>query len=715
MAQSRELDRLCIDTIRTLSMDAVQKANSGHPGTPMALAPLGYLLWTRHLEHDPSHPDWIDRDRFVLSCGHASMLLYSLLYLTGYGLTLDDLKNFRQWESRTPGHPEYGLTPGVETTTGPLGQGFANGVGMAMAERHLAALFNRPGHEIIDHYTYVFCSDGDLMEGVASEAASLAGHLGLGKLIYFWDDNSITIEGSTDLAFTEDVLARFRAYGWHTQRVEDGNDLEALDAAIRAAQADPRPSMIGVKTVIGYGSPGKAGSEKAHGAPLGEEEVVRTKQNLGWPSTEPFFVPEEALAHMRRQVEEGQRRREEWEGRWAAYRAAFPELADRLQAMLELRLPEGWDAELPTWKLDDKPIATRAASGKAINAIAPKLPWLIGGSADLAESNLTHIDGEASFARTEYAGRTLHFGVREHAMGSTMNGMALHGGVLPYGGTFLIFSDYMRPPIRLAALMEQPVVYVFTHDSVGLGEDGPTHQPIEQLAALRAVPGLIDLRPADAAETVEAWRFAVSHRGGPVFLALTRQGLPHLDRSGGEPASSLARGAYVLVEADGGEPRVILIGTGSEVSLCVDARKRLQEEGIPTRVVSMPSWVLFQRQERAYRDRVLPPGVGARVAVEAASPMGWDRWVGSQGQVVGISHFGASAPAKTVFRELGFSVENVVARAHDALEGTGVDTDAREGGVAPGPTRLGHDEGHRADREGEEAALSTNQGGKNHG
>jgi transketolase len=691
--QRNELDELCINTIRTLSMDAVQKANSGHPGTPMALAPLAYVLWTRHLRHNPDDPTWVDRDRFILSAGHASMLLYSLLYLTGYGLSLEDLKNFRQWESPTPGHPEYGMTPGVETTTGPLGQGFATGVGMAMAERHLAARYNRPAHEVIDHFTYAICSDGDLMEGVASEAASLAGHLKLGKLVYFWDDNSITIEGSTDLAFTEDVLKRFEAYGWHTLRVEDGNDLEAIDAAIRAAQEDPRPSMIAVRTIIGFGSPNKAGSEKAHGSPLGEEEIQRTKQNLGWPSQEPFFVPEEALRHMRGEAERGRELQQEWMRRFDLFAAEHPDAAKLLHAALERRLPEGWDANLPRWSPEDKPLATRAASGKTLNAIAKAVPWILGGSADLAESNLTHLEGEGSFQAGSYEGRNLHFGVREHAMGSIMNGMSLHGGVRPYGGTFLIFSDYMRPPIRLAALMEQPTVYVFTHDSVGLGEDGPTHQPVEQLAALRAVPGLVDLRPCDANETVEAWRFIMEYSEGPVFLALTRQGVPHIDRGRFGVAENLRRGAYVLAEAAGGEPRVILIASGSEVEVALQAQARLQDEDIPTRVVSMPSWVLFERQPREYRDRILPPSVRARVSVEAASPLGWHRWVGGDGEIVAITHFGESAPAKTIFQELGFTAENVANKARCALGLAEPDPSLESGLEAAGPTRLGTDEG----------------------
>ena len=691
-----ELDALCINTIRALSMDAVQKANSGHPGTPMALAPLAHLIWTRHLRHNPADPSWVDRDRFILSAGHASMLLYSMLYLTGYGLSLDDIRDFRQWDSPTPGHPEFGLTTGVETTTGPLGQGFANGVGMAIAERFLAARFNRPGHEVIDHHVYAICSDGDLMEGVASEAASLAGHLKLGKLIYFWDDNSITIEGSTGLAFTEDVLGRFDAYGWHTLQVADGNDLEAMDAAIRVAKDDPRPSMIGVRTVIGYGSPNKAGTEKAHGAPLGEDEVRLAKKQLGWEWDEPFHVPDEVLERMRSEKERGEELQAGWRSRWDAYAAAHPDAARELEAALAGRLPDGWDAELPSFSPEDKPIATRAASGKALNAIAGRVPWLVGGSADLAESNLTNLEGEESFSAETPAGRNFHFGVREHAMGSVMNGMALHGGVRPYGGTFLIFSDYMRPPIRLAALMEQPTIYVFTHDSVGLGEDGPTHQPVEQLAALRAIPGIVDLRPADAAETVEGWRFAMEHRDGPVFMALTRQAVPHLDRSRYAAATGLRRGAYVLADAEGGEPRVILIATGSEVAVALEARETLQAEGIPTRVVSMPSVVLFERQPRSYRDQVLPPSVTARVSVEAASPVGWHRWVGTEGEIVGITRFGASAPAKTIFHELGFTAENVASKARSALGLSGERPELENGYDAAGPTRHGIDESREA-------------------
>lgn len=685
------LETLSINTIRTLAMDAVQRAESGHPGTPMALAPLGYRLFTRHLRFNPRDPGWIDRDRFVLSAGHASMLLYALLYLTGYDLSLEDLKNFRQWESTTPGHPEYGMTPGVETTTGPLGQGFGNAVGMALAERHLAATFNRPGHQIIDHRTYAICSDGDMMEGVASESASLAGHLRLGKLICFYDDNRITIEGSTELAFTEDVQARFDAYQWHTQRVDDVNDLDALDRAIEAAQGDPRPSLIVVRSVIGFGSPHRAGTKEAHGEPLGEEEVRITKENLGWEWEEPFHVPPEVLEDMRGAADRGAELQGAWEERWEAYRASSPGLAERLEAALERRLPPGWDEGIPAFEADAKGMATRAASGKVLNAIGDEVTWLMGGSADLAGSNKTHLDGAGDFAAADPEGRNLHFGVREHAMGALMNGMAVHGGVRPYGGTFLIFSDYMRPPIRLAAIMEQPTIYVFTHDSVGLGEDGPTHQPIEQLAALRAIPGLVDLRPGDANETAEAWRWIMEYRDGPAFLALTRQNLPTLDRQRYAAASGLRRGAYVLADADEDDPEVILIGTGSEVAVVVEAREKLAGDGISARVVSMPSWTIFARQPRDYRDEVLPPRVRARVAVEAAGPMGWHRWVGDHGAIVALHRFGASAPAERLFEELGFSGERVAARARELL---GRGSGSGDGGVraTAGPLREGVDE-----------------------
>ena len=658
-----DLDHLCINTIRTLAMDGVQKASSGHPGMPMGTADMAYVLWTQFLKHNPANPAWPDRDRFILSAGHGSMLLYSLLHLTGYDLPLDELKNFRQWGSRTPGHPEYGLTPGVEMTTGPLGQGFATGVGMAIAERFLAAHFNRPGHTIVDHFTYAIASDGDLMEGISHEAASLAGHLRLGKLIYLYDDNRITIEGSTDLAFTEDVAARFRAYGWHVQQV-DGYDLAAIASAIRAAQAETtRPSLIIARTHIGFGSPHKQDTAGVHGSPLGEEELRLTKQNLGWPVEPPFHIPDQALAHFRQAVERGRDWETDWQTRFAAYAAAYPDLAAEWEMAMGGELPSGWDADLPIFKPEDGPIATRVASGKVLNALAPRLPTLIGGSADLASSNKTYLNGQGDFEADTPGGRNLHFGVREHAMGAILNGLALHGGVIPYGGTFLVFSDYMRPAIRLAAMMELPVIYVFTHDSIGIGEDGPTHQPIEQLAALRAIPGLTVIRPADANETIEAWRVALTHRDGPVALALTRQKLPTLDRAQLAPADGLARGAYILAEAENGRPEVIIIATGSEVHVALAARELLAQRDVAARVVNMPSWELFERQPRDYRHAVLPPAITARLAVEAGVAQGWHRYVGPAGDVVSIERFGASAPYKVLWEKFGFTAENVTARA----------------------------------------------------
>ncbi len=664
--------KLAIDAVRVLSMDAVQKAHSGHPGTPMALAPAGYVLFQRHLRHNPANPGWWDRDRFVLSVGHASMLLYSLLHLSGYEVSEEDIRNFRQWGSPTAGHPEHGHVPGVETTTGPLGQGVANSVGMAMAERWLAHRFNRPGHEVIDHRTWAFCSDGDLMEGISHEAAELAGHHELGKLVWVFDDNRITIEGDTDLATSIDMEKRFEAYGWHVVRVDDGNDLEAMDAAFTAArEEEERPTLVILRTVIGYGSPHMAGSEETHGAPLGEDEIDATKENLDYPSQEPFFVPEEAREEWSAVARRGERLEEAWDARFGVYKAEFPEAAAELERVLSGELPEGWDEEIPDLSSVEKAGATRAWSGKVLQGIAARVPELIGGSADLAGSNKTDIAGSDSFLPGTPGGRIFHFGIREHAMGSLMNGMTLHGGVRPFGGTFLIFSDYMRPAIRLAALMEQPVTYVFTHDSIGLGEDGPTHQPVEQLAALRAIPGLQDLRPADAAETEIAWRVAVERRDGPSFLSLTRQSVPILDR-GGELASAegLRRGGYVLVDGSGdGDPDVILLASGSEVGLALDARTRLEDEGVSTRVVSLPSWHLFQQQDQAWRDQVLPPAVTARVSVEAGSTMGWARWVGDRGRSVGLDHFGASAPAEVLFEKFGFTPERVVEAAREALEG----------------------------------------------
>ena len=657
------LDHLCINTIRTLAMDGVQKANSGHPGMPMGTADMAYVLWTQFLKHNPANPAWPDRDRFILSAGHGSMLLYSLLHLTGYDLPLDELKNFRQWGSRTPGHPEYGLTPGVEMTTGPLGQGFATGVGMAIAERFLAAHFNRPGHTIVDHFTYAIVSDGDLMEGISHEAASLAGHLRLGKLIYLYDDNGITIEGSTDLAFSEDVAARFRAYGWHVQQV-DGYDLAAIAGAIRAAQAETmRPSLIIARTHIGFGSPHKQDTAGVHGSPLGEEELRLTKQNLGWPVEPPFHIPDQALARFRQAVERGRDWETDWQTRFAAYAAAYPELAAEWEMAMSGELPPGWDADLPVFKPEDGPLATRVASGKVLNALAPRLPTLIGGAADLAPSNKTYLNGQGDFEADTPGGRNLHFGVREHAMGAILNGLTLHGGVITYGGTFLVFSDYMRPAIRLAAMMELPVIYVFTHDSIGIGEDGPTHQPIEQLAALRAIPGLTVIRPADANETVEAWRVALTHRDGPVALALTRQKLPTLDRARLAPADGLARGAYILAEAENGQPEVIIIATGSEVHVALAAQELLAQRGVAARVVNMPSWELFERQPRDYRHAVLPPAITARLAVEAGVAQGWHRYVGPAGDVVSIERFGASAPYKVLWEKFGFTAENVATRA----------------------------------------------------
>jgi len=652
-----ELDQLSINTVRTLAMDAVQQADSGHPGTPMALAPLAYVLWQRHLKYNPANPDWLDRDRFVLSAGHACMLLYSVLYLTGYNVTLDDLKHFRQWASRTPGHSEHGITPGVEATTGPLGQGVGNSVGMAIAETQLAAVFNRPGHQIIDHYTYFLASDGDIMEGISHEACSLAGHLKLGKLIGFYDDNHITIDGSTDLAFSDDTAKRFEAYGWHVQRVADGNDLEAIDAAISAAKrATDRPSLIIVRTHIAWGSPNKQDTAEAHGAPLGADEVRATKQNLGWPSLEPFYVPEEALEQWRRAKDRGVRLEADWKKRWDAYRAAHKDLAGELERRIAGRLPEGWDAALPVFGPKDAQ-ATRAASGKVLNAIAARLPELIGGSADLTGSNNTEIKGGGAGG-----GRNFHFGVREHAMGAALNGIALHRGFIPFGGTFLIFSDYMRPSIRLAALTHLKPIYVFTHDSIGLGEDGPTHQPIEQLAALRAIPNMTVIRPSDPTEVVEAWRAAILHTHGPVALALTRQKVAVVDRSKYAPAAGLHQGGYIL--ADSGKPELVLMASGSEVELILGAYETLKADGRRLRAVSMPCLEFFDRQPQSYRDSVLPPGV-PRIAVEAAAPQSWYRWVGDKGVVIGLERFGASAPYQRVYQELGLTVDRIVDAARN--------------------------------------------------
>ncbi|MBI2767381.1 MAG: transketolase [Chloroflexi bacterium] len=661
-----DIDQLCINTIRMLSIDAVQKANSGHPGTPMAAAPMAYALWQRFLKHNPADPAWPDRDRFVLSAGHASMLLYSLLYLTGYDLPLEQLEQFRQFGSHTPGHPEYGHTPGVEATTGPLGQGFGMSVGFAMAERFLAAHFNRPGHEIVDHYTYGICSDGDLMEGVASEAASLAGTLKLGKLIFLYDDNHISIEGDTALAFHEDVEKRFAAYGWHVQHVDDGNDLAALAEALEAARAETgRPSIIRVRTTIAYGSPHMAGSAKTHGSALGEEEVRATKANLGWDPDKHFFVPDDALREFRTALERGREAQAAWEDRLDAYARDYPDEAARFRRAIAGAFPERWVEALPSFAAGDPDMSTRVASGKVLNAVAPVLDTLFGGSADLAPSTETLLKGESDFGIESWAGRNIHFGVREHAMAAAVNGMALHGGVIPYGATFFVFTDYMRAALRLAALQRAHSTFVLTHDSIGLGEDGPTHQPVEHLASFRAMPGMSLIRPADANETVAAWKLALEHNG-PTLLVLSRQNLPIL-ADAARVREGAVSGAYVLADAASGTPDIILIATGSEVSLAMAARGILAEEGIHARVVSMPSWDIFEAQSQAYRDSVLPPAIAARLAIEAASPFGWERYTGPHGDVLGLDHFGASAPYKTVFERFGFTPENVARRARAVI------------------------------------------------
>ena len=667
-ANHSELDLVCINTIRTLAMDAVEKAKSGHPGAPMGLAAAAYVLWTRYLRHNPINPHWPDRDRFVLSGGHASMLLYSMLHLCGYDLSLEDIKDFRQWGSKTPGHPEYRHTPGVETTTGPLGQGFANAVGMAMAERHLAARFNAADCEIVDHYTYVMCGDGDLMEGLSAEAASLAGHLGLGRLIVLYDDNQISIEGPTEITFTEDVRKRFEASQWHVQEVEDGNDAAAIAGAIEAARQEAgRPSIIMLRTQIAYGSPNKQGSADAHGAPLGEEEVCLTKQCLGCPVDAFFCIPDDVQARFRECQERGRELEAQWNERLDAFRRRQPEAAAQWQALVDGQLPAGWESHLPAFSPPEGPIATRAASGTVLNAVAASVTNLIGGSADLAPSNKTFLNGVPEFQKSSYAGRNIRFGVREHAMTAIMSGMMLHGGVRPYGGTFLVFADYMRPAIRLAALMGLPVIYVFTHDSIAVGEDGPTHQPVEHLASLRAIPGLTVIRPADATETAEAWRQAVLSTDKPVALVLTRQKLPVLDRTQMPPAAELAKGAYVLTDCDG-QPDIILMASGSEVHLALEAAGVLDAKGIGARVVSMPSWELFEAMPAAYREKVLPAAVTARLAVEAGLPMGWDRYVLGADRVVGVSTFGASAPGPVVQAEFGLTLENVVERAMALLK-----------------------------------------------
>jgi transketolase len=666
MSDSAQLDQLCVNAIRFLCTDAVEAANSGHPGAPMAQAPMAYLLFNKFMRHNPADPAWPDRDRFILSPGHASTLLYSALHLTGYDLSLEDLKNFRQFGSKTPGHPEFGHTPGVETTTGPLGAGFSNGVGMAVAERFLAEKFNRPGHEIVDHYVYAICSDGDLMEGISHEAASLAAHLKLGKLLYLYDDNHITIEGKTDLAWCEDRMARFAAYGWHTQQITDGNDLAAIEKAITAAKAvTDKPSIIAVRTTIGFGAPNAAGTSACHGAPLGADEVKAAKENLGWPVEPAFHVPADVLQHTRKCLTAGQAIQAAWDEKFAAYAQAEPQLAAEFKQWMSGDLPTDWDADIPTFPTDTKGTASRGAGGTVLNAIAARLPNLLGGSADLAPSTKTLIKDGGDFQAGSWGGRNFHFGVREHAMGGIMNGMALHGGLIPYGATFMVFSDYMRPTVRLAAIMGLKVIYVFTHDSIGVGEDGPTHQPVEHVAALRLIPGVTVFRPCDANETAEAWRAALTVKG-PTVLALTRQNMPTLDRDKYGPAANTARGGYILSDCEG-QPDLLIIASGSEVAMSLSAAEQLSADGKKVRVVSMPCMELFEQQTREYRDEVLPPAVTRRVAVEAGVSFGWDRYVGLEGKTVCIDSFGKSGKYAKVFEEFGFTPENVLSTCRALL------------------------------------------------
>lgn len=664
MQDTLEIQTQAINTLRFLSADAVQQAHSGHPGLPMGAAPIAYTIWTRHLRHNPTNPNWPNRDRFVLSGGHGSMLLYSLLHLTGYNLPLQEIKRFRQWGSLTPGHPEYGLTPGVEATSGPLGQGFANGVGMAMAEAHLAKVYNRPGFEIFNHYVYAIVTDGDLMEGVSSEAASLAGHLQLGKLIYLYDDNHISIEGSTDITFTEDRGKRFEAYDWHVQRVSNGLDVEAIDRAIQAAKLDPRPSLIMVRTIIGYGLPTRAGTAEAHGEPPGDAELDGAKEKLGWPKEPRFYIPGETLDFFRQALKRGAQQESEWQRLLEAYSSKYPELAADLNRRLAGELADGWDKGLPEFPADEKGLASRSASGKVINALSERLPELFGGSADLAPSTKTWMSNSPAFAPANgnsdsYEGRNVHFGVREHGMGAVVNGLAYHGGLIPFGATFLVFSDYMRPPVRISALSHLGSIWVYTHDSIGVGEDGPTHQPVEQLAALRAVPNLLVIRPADANEVREAWKIAIENRHRPTALVLTRQNLPTLDRSDYAGAEGLRKGAYVLADLGEQKPQIILMATGSEVSLIVKAGELLRQKGFAVRLVSFPSWELFVEQDESYRDSVILPDVELRLAVEAGVTQGWYRWTGLKGRVLGLDRYGASAPASEVLKNLGFSVEHI--------------------------------------------------------
>jgi transketolase len=660
MQSKDDLIARAINTIRFLSADAVQKANSGHPGLPMGGAAMAYTLWMRHLRFNPKNPKWPDRDRFLLSGGHGSMLLYALLHLTGYDLPLDEIMNFRQYGSRTPGHPESFMTPGVEVTTGPLGQGFANGVGMAIAEAHLAAVFNRPGHEIVNHYTYAIVTDGDLMEGVCAEAASLAGHLGLGKLIYLYDDNRITIDGSTDLAFTEDRAGRFKAYNWHVQTVEDGNDVEAVDQAIQAAKEDPRPSLIICRTIIGYGLPNKENTADAHGEPPGQDELDAAKRRLGWPVEPRFFIPEDVRAHFQQAIGRGRELEEGWRSTLVLYKQEYPEEAREFERRMAFEMPDNWESDLIEFPADPKGMATRASSGKVINTLAERLPELMGGSADLTPSTKTYIDASPDFQAGQYHGRNLHFGVREHAMGAAVNGMSMHGGIIPFGATFLVFSDYMRPAIRLSALSHAPSIWVFTHDSIGLGEDGPTHQPVEHITALRTIPNLVVIRPADANEVVEAWKAAIKNTGGPTALLFSRQNLPTLDRNIYNPAEGALRGAYVLADLGDQDPDLILMASGSEVNLIIKAGEQMAAEGINLRLVSFPSWELFEKQDEEYQKSVLPPEVTARLAVEAGVRTGWERWVGDQGLILSLDHFGVSAPGAVAMDKLGFNSDKII-------------------------------------------------------
>lgn len=668
MSNEMDLQTKAIKTIRFVAVDGVQKANSGHPGLPMGTAAMAYTIWTRHLKHNPGNPMWFDRDRFVLSGGHGSMLLYTLLHLTGYDLSIEELENFRQWNSLTPGHPEYGLTPGVETTTGPLGQGFANGIGMAIAEAHLAEIFNREDNQIINHFVYAIVTDGDLMEGVASEAASLAGHLGLGKLIYLYDDNRITIEGSTNLAFTEDRGARFSAYGWQVLHVEDGNDVDAIDHAITHAKLDPRPSLIICRTHIGYGLPTRQDTAKAHGEPPGEEELNGAKLNSGWPLEPYFYIPDDVLVFFRKAVKNGEESENKWKELLLQYQSKYPYLGTELDRRIQGKLPNNWEVALPEFKADQKGMATRASSGQVINALADKLPELMGGSADLAPSNNTWIKESSAFEKENYGGRNFHFGVRENGMGSVVNGMAYHGGIRPYGATFLVFSDYMRPALRLSALSHLSSIWVFTHDSIGLGEDGPTHQPVEHLATLRAIPNMIVIRPADANEVVEAWKYTILHPDNPSAIILTRQAVPTFDRLIYAPAQNLHKGAYILADLGDSKPDVLLMATGSEVSLIIEAGDKLALKGINVRLVSFPSWELFKQQSEEYQEAIFPKNIRTRISVEAGIAQGWREWVGDHGEVISIDRYGASAPAKVLFKEFGFTVENIIARTELLLE-----------------------------------------------